>query len=214
MGATEYRPLAGFVVALAAACATPPSPPPSIVVVPAAPPKPAPMPVVLLENPVEQGELPWWHDLEPGVYQTADERVVYAVGRSSDHHHVTEGFLTAKVTARLGVRKAAEPVAFSGTMPEPELSDLFITRQQRFYALYRMPLPAEARLAAPPRRLPVPQALKHAGRRRLGRHVFDGARHMYLECEVEGPIANPDWGRTRATAWLLPPRRSTVERTP
>jgi hypothetical protein len=181
------------------------------VVVPKAP---TAVPPVALQDPVEQGELPWWHDLEPGVYRYQDQRMVFAVGQSSDHHHITEGFLTAKVTARLGVRKAAEPVAFSGTMPEPELSDLFITRQQRFYALYRMPLPSQARLAAPPKPLPVPRALGHAGRRRIGRHVFEGAQHMYLECEVEGPVANPDWGRTRATAWLVTPHHSTVERSP
>lgn len=156
------------------------------------------------ESPVARGELPWWHDLEPGVYAQAGSPVVFAVGRSSDHHHVAEGYLKAKVVARLGVRKAAEPVGFSGTMPEPELSDLFITRQRKFYALYRMPLPEGARLQGAPQPLRIPSALDVPGRRRVGRHVFEGTRHLYLECEVEGPVANPDWGRTRATAMWTP----------
>ena len=191
--------------AWALACAPPPSAPPPARV--AVDPRPAPTELRAAagapppqRGPVAQGELPWWHDLAPGVYDFDGRRRVMAVGRSSDHHHVAEGFLKAKVTARLGVRKAAEPVAFSGTMPEPELSDLFITRDQKFFALYQLPVPEAAQVDPAPAPLAVPVALAGPGRRRLGRHIFEGERHLYLECEVEGPVANPDWGRTRATA--------------
>jgi hypothetical protein len=194
-----------------AACATPPSPaaaPPP----PTPDPRPAPTelraavgePVEPARGPVHRGELPWWHDLPPGVYQFEGQRRVLAVGRSTDHHHVAEGFLKAKVTARLGVRKAAEPVAFAGTMPEPELSDLFITREHKFYALYQLPVPEAAQVEPPAAPLAIPVGLTGAGRHRVGRHVFEGDRHLYLECEVEGPVANPDWGRSRATAMLTP----------
>lgn len=193
----------------AVGCATPPAAPPPAVAVD---PRPAPQELLAVvepapkppQGPVAQGELPWWHDLPPGVYQFEGRRRVLAVGRSTDHHHVAEGFLKAKVTARLGVRKAAEPVAFSGTMPEPELSDLFITREQKFYVLYQLPVPEAAQVEPAPAPLAVPAALVGPGRHRVGRHVFEGDRHLYLECEVEGPIANPDWGRTRATALLMP----------
>lgn len=149
---------------------------------------------------VTRGEIPWWHTLEPSIYALEGQVVVLAVGRSSDHHHVAEGFLKSKVAARLAVRKASETIAFSSPMPEPELFDLFITREQRFYALYRMPVPEKAELTVSPRPLEPPANIDVPGLHRLGRHVFDGERHLFLECEVEGPIANPDWGRSRASA--------------
>lgn len=189
-------------VGACAGSAAPPPPAPPPVVAPVPPPT---TPVVVepsAPSPVARGELPWWHDLEPGIYIMHDTPTVLAVGRSVEHHHVAEGFLKSKVIARLGVRKAAEPVGFSGTMPEPEMSDLFITRDQRFFALYRMPVPEGAALNATATALPIPADLQVEGRHRLGRHVFEGPRHLYLECDVEGPIANPDWGRTRATAAL------------
>ncbi len=168
-----------------------------------APPPTSPaLPAASAPTAIARGELPWWHDLEPGIYVVDGTATVLAVGRSVEHHHVAEGFLKSKVIARLGVRKAAEPVGFSGTMPEPEMSDLFITRDQRFFALYRMPVPKGAALNATAAALPIPADLQVDGRHRLGRHVFEGPRHLYLECDVEGPIANPDWGRTRATAAL------------
>ncbi len=182
----------------------PPSPPP---------PDPRPGPEILgltahtatvAATPVGRGELPWWHDLDPGIYAFEGSTVVLAVGRSADHHHIAEGYLRAKVLARLGVRKAAEPVGFSGTMPEPEMSDLFITRAPKFFVLYEMPLPPGAELSDDPRSLRVPAVLDVPGRRRVGRHIFEGRRHLYLECDVEGPVANPDWGRTRATAMWTP----------
>lgn len=207
--------LIGPLCLLAASCASPQgvTAPPALATPPVALPLALapPAPSSQDPSPISQGELPWWHDLKPGVYLWQGQPVVFAVGRSVEHHHVAEGFLKSKVIARLGVRKAAEPVAFSGTMPEPELSDLFITREQRFFALYLMPVPAGAELEGAPHALPVPITLDVPGRRRLGRHVFEGARHLFLECEVEGPVANPDWGRTRATAQL--PTRASPQRT-
>lgn len=151
-------------------------------------------------SPVGRGEIPWWHDLDPRIYALDGEVVVLAVGRSSEHHHVAEGFLKSKVAARLGVRKASESIGFAGAMPEPELFDLFITREQRFFALYRMAVPEGAEVAVPPEPLEAPANIDVPGLHRLGRHVFDGERHLFLECDVEGPIANPDWGRSRASA--------------
>ena len=123
-----------------------------------------------------------------------------AVGRSENHHHIAEGFLHARVQARMLVRKAAERVAFQGSMPEPLMIDLFITRKHRFYALYQLEVPSDARIEGTIPPIQTPEILrKIEKRRRVGRHVFEGDRHLYMECEVEGPIANPNWGRSRAT---------------
>lgn len=154
---------------------------------------------------VSRGELPWWHGLAAGVYRYRGEVVVLAVGGSTEHHHPTEGFLQAKVTARLAVRKAAAAVSFAGPMPEPELSDLFVTRKETFLALHLLRVPDDATPPSELRELSAPPSLAGAGRRRLGRHVFERDRHLYLECDVEGPVANPDWGRSRATARLSVP---------
>jgi hypothetical protein len=151
-------------------------------------------------GPVGKGELPWWHALEADIYRFDGELVVLAVGDSSDHHHIAEGFMKAKVKARLAARKQAERIAFSGPMPEPELFDLFITREHRFLALYRLEVPANASLTSPAESLEAPRELSVGGMHRRGRHVFVGGRHLFLECDVEGPIANPDWGRSRASA--------------
>lgn len=153
-----------------------------------------------LDNDVARGELPWWHDLPPGVYRLGKDVVVLAIGDSKDHHHIAEGFLQAKVMARLGVRRASSTVRFNAPMPEPALEDLFITRERRILALYLVHVPKEAELPATLKTIDRPSILKGAGRHRVGRHVFEGDRHLFLECDVEGPIANPDWGRTRAAA--------------
>jgi hypothetical protein len=192
----------------AIACATPPASPSSSLEPPApvAPPPEIAAELVSTEtisddtSPAGRGELPWWHELEPSIYRFEGEVVVLGVGDSKDHHHVAEGFLTAKVKARLLVRKACERIGFKGPMPEPELFDLFITREQRFYALYRLDVPHEATLTSPPQPLEVPLEVRAAGMHRRGRHVFEGRRHLFMECDVEGPLANPDWGRSRASA--------------
>jgi hypothetical protein len=151
-------------------------------------------------SPVGRGELPWWHELEPGIYRFEGELIVLGVGDSKDHHHIAEGFLAAKVKARLFVRKICERIGFKGPMPEPDLFDLFITREQRFFALYRLDVPHDAAVTSPAPPLEVPAEARAAGMHRRGRHVFEGDRHLFLECDVEGPIANPDWGRSRASA--------------
>lgn len=160
-----------------------------------------PVPVAVeVDNPVTRGELPWWHALKDGIYRVQDDIVVFGVGISANHHHVAEGFMQSKVSARLGVRKAAELIRFSGTIPEPTMMDLFITRERRFFALYMIRVPKDAGVPANISTLSPPDILRMAGRRRVGRHIYEGERHLYLECDVEGPIANPDWGRTRASA--------------
>ena len=151
-------------------------------------------------GPIGEGELPWWHALPPNIYRFEGSVVVLAVGDSKDHHHIAEGFMTSKVKARLFVRKQAERIGFSGPMPEPQMFDLFITREQRFFTLYRLEVPASAQLSSPIETLEVPRGLGGEGMHRRGRHVFAGDRHLFLECDVEGPIANPDWGRSRASA--------------
>lgn len=203
-----------------AACAAPP---------PAAPPPPAPSaamteairasqpaatPVAVevepTVDPIERGELPWWHALRAGLYRFGDRTVVLGVGRATDHHHIAEGYMKARVTARLAVRKAAEPVQFDGTMPEPRMVDLFITREQKFLSLYVLDVPEAATVPEGLTTVAPPKDLAGAGRRRVGRHVYDGEEHLYLECEIEGPIANPDWGRSKASAWLFVPENRKV----
>lgn len=154
----------------------------------------------LQDTVVTRGELPWWHDLRPGVYRFGKEVVVLATGDSKDHHHIAEGFLQAKVMARLGARRASESIRFQSPMPEPALEDLFVTRERRIMALYLLKVPKDATLPPAIESLERPAALQNAGRHRVGRHVFENDRHLFLECDVEGPIANPDWGRSRAAA--------------
>lgn len=154
----------------------------------------------LQDTVVTRGELPWWHDLRPGVYRFGKEVVVLATGDSKDHHHIAEGFLQAKVMARLGARRASETIRFQSAMPEPALEDLFVTRERRILALYLLRVPKDAALPPAIESLERPAALQNAGRHRVGRHIFENDRHLFLECDVEGPIANPDWGRTRAAA--------------
>ncbi len=154
----------------------------------------------IADNEVTRGELPWWIDLRPGVYRRGRDLVVLAIGDSRDHHHVAEGFLHAKVTARLGVRRASELIRFGGAIPEPELEDLFVTRERRILALYVLRVPKDADVQLTPPAMERPASPRSNGRHRIGRHVFEGDRHLFLECDVEGPIANPDWGRTRAAA--------------
>lgn len=149
---------------------------------------------------VTRGESPWWRTLEAGIYMFDGEPHVLAVGDSKDHHHIAEGFLQAKVMARLGVRRAFESIQLRGTPNEPTLEDLFITRDLRVLALYAMRVPKDAFLVGTPLRLRPPEVLNTPGRHRIGRHVFESDRHLFLECDVEGPIANPDWGRTQAAA--------------
>ncbi len=167
---------------------------------------PAQKPVVaetpVADDPVARGELPWWHDLKPGVFRRGEQTVVLAVGHSPDHHHVAAGFLHSRVAARIAVRRAAATVGFQGTMPQPELSDLFITREQQFWALYELRVPPDAKLPAVVHDLAKPDFSNT--RHRRGRHVFERGRHAFLDCEVEGPIANTDWGRDRATAFWSP----------
>lgn len=199
-----------FALMLSASCAAPQAvePPPRLVQVPPpppAPPPPAPVPITPDADPqlVIEGELPWWYALKSGLYKYGERALILATGRSVDHHHAIEGFVKAKVTARLSARRAASMFTFSGNLPEPELVDLFITRDRKFLALYGLPWatsPAET-----PPALVAPETVSQAGRHRVGRHLYQGTEHLFLECEVEGPIANPDWGRTRAAAFLYRP---------
>jgi len=178
-------------------CASTPPPP---VLVPTEPP-----PKVVVQVPkddaVPEGELPWWHGVEANVYQLNHKRALLAVGRSVEHHHAAEGYLAAKVSARLALRKVIERVTWPSAPSEPELLDLFITRDGAFWALYATWLPENASSEAP-RAISPPDSLGDGTRRRVGRHVFEGRQHLFLECDVEGPIANPDWGRSRASASL------------
>ena len=124
---------------------------------------------------------------------------IIAVGASKDHHHIAEGLLLAKVKARLKVRKASERVAFKSAMPEPQLLDIFVTRKGQILALHSMLIPEDS---SPPKNtatLLVPERLLIPGRHRIGRHIYEGNKHLYMECDVEGPLTNPDWGRSRAS---------------
>lgn len=156
--------------------------------------------LALPNDDISRGELPWWHRLTAGVYNKGGVIMVLGTGDSSDYEHIAEGYLHAKVSARLSVRRASEVIRFDVAQPEPALEDLFITRKRHVFALYAMRLPRNVSLPANVPSLEPPRVFRAEGRRRVGRHVFEGERHLYLECEVEGPIANPDWGRTRAAA--------------
>ena len=211
----RFGPIRGvLLLGLVSACAAP-STPPNAPNAPNAGTKPA---VSTADPPASQAlaptasvkpppRRPWWTDMPADVYHLAGAPIVYGVGRSSEHHHPAEGFLRAKVRARLAVRRAAGTVAFRGPMPEPMLQDLFIDATGTFWALYRLDVPVGA--SAPPNRQPwrAPHPLR-TGRGRVGRHLFEGGRHLFLECDVEGPIANPDWGQTRASAWYTRPVRN------
>ena len=93
-------------------------------------------------------------------------------------------------------------------MPEPYLEDLFITAERAFVALYRLDVPGNVTLPDSVAAWVIPDSFRGLGRRRVGRHIFEDASHLFLECDVEGPIANPDWGQTRASAQWIPARRN------
>lgn len=207
------RWLHGLIALAPAACsastsappAEPPGPSPAMAAAIAASQPPeveAPKPAPPL-TPVEKGELPWWHELRAGVYRFRGRTVVLGVGRSTNHHHVVEGFMKSKVKARLSVRRAADRVVFKGAMPEPRMVDLFVTRENRFLSLYELEVPSTAKAPEDLPALEIPTDLKDGARRRVGRHVYDGPDHLFLECEIEGPIANPDWGQSKASAFLF-----------
>lgn len=137
---------------------------------------------------------PWWAELQTGLYDFAasvgDGAWLLSVGHSAGHHHAAEGLLGARVQARLGLREASRD--------EPRLIDLYITTDREFFVLYGVPQPdAEA---APPLHAPPP--FSAPGRHLVGRHLFEDDQHLYLECDVEGPLANPDWGSDRVSAQL------------
>lgn len=107
--------------------------------------------------------------------------------------------MNARIDARLRLRASA---AEHGLAVEPTLIDFFATPDDVLYVLYGLTMdetfPVEhlTELAAP-------LALFTGGRHRVGGHSFEGDRHLFLECDVEGPIANPEWGATRVSAALV-----------
>lgn len=160
------------------------------------------------EHDVLAGKLPWWHSLEPGLYTFRGDAVALGVGISAGSLHFVEGFFDAKVSARLRVSEAVDRPA-EGL--EPSLLDMFITDDGRFFVLYLVNVVtlaengergASAREPSheSPRLLEAPASLDRLGRHRVGQHLFEGRQHLFLECEVEGPVANPDWGRPSAAA--------------
>lgn len=153
----------------------------------------------VVSEPISQGELPWWHGLKANIYRFNGSYRAIAVGISKDHHHIAEGLLMARVKARLLARKASERVAFKGPMPEPQLLDLFVTRKGKILALHSMPIPESVSVPKGIATLSVPKPLLIRGHHRIGRHIFDGTKHLFMECDVEGPLTNPDWGHSRAS---------------
>lgn len=155
-------------------------------------------------DPILGGRRPWWADLEAGLYRRPvepggeQEPWYLAVGSSDHHHHSAEGLLTAKIAARLGLRQATNTARLE---TEPRMLDLFITPERRFFVLYGIPGEAPSGASSAVSVAP-PAALAADGRHQVGRHIFERDRHLYLECDVEGPIANPDWGSNRISARL------------
>ncbi|MEO1337381.1 MAG: hypothetical protein AAFV29_17185 [Myxococcota bacterium] len=149
---------------------------------------------------------PWWHGIKAGVFRRDTKPAVMAVGRSAEHRHPAEGLIQAKVRARLAVRRAAGAIAFVGPLPEPYIEDMFIGPDGTFWALYRLDVPSNAKWPASVTAWTPPARVRQLGRRRIGRHMFEDTHHLYLECDVEGPLTNPDWGQNRASAALLPSR--------
>ena len=120
-------------------------------------------------------------------------RWALAVGRSSSHHHLAEGIIAAKVEARLRVMEIVDG-------GPPELIDVYVSPSREVYALFGVRLAGPehgahsesgAQLLEPP---PDYDRLPH------GRHAFERARHLFMECAVEGPLLNPEWGATRYSA--------------
>lgn len=136
-------------------------------------------------------ESPWWADVQPGAYRIEGASLTagrwrIAVGRSRGHHHVAEGLLDARVEARLALERALEA-------PMLELLDVFVAPDRSVFVLYgaRLPEGPAPALRPPPDFERVPH----------GRHAFERARHLFMECAVEGPLLNPEWGATRYTAF-------------
>ena len=175
----------------------PPSEPVSAAPAPVAP---APLPAA---DPVSRGEAPWWEGVSTGIYALSmhpggtTHPWAVAVGRSSEHHHAVQGLIQAKVEARMVLGE----LAASGLelAHEPGMIDLFVTAEGELLVLYGSPVleaPDDIEPLHPPARLDSPR------RQLVGRHAFEHSRHLYLECEVEGPLANPEWGTSRLSAQL------------
>jgi len=82
---------------------------------------------------------------------------------------------------------------------EPMLVDLFITRTLEVFALSQLVVPTELARSRQHTELTTPASFLE-GRYRQGRHLFETGRHIYLDCEVEGPFINPHWGLSSAAA--------------
>lgn len=154
-------------------------------------------------DPVASGQRPWWSELSTGSYTlerssepAANKVWDLAVGRSSGHHHPAEGLLEAKVQARLALERELE-----GDDAPLVLLDLFLTPEGILLALTgrRRAAPVDA----PP--LEAPPSVVADGPHLVGPHRFHDDRHLYLECDVEGPLANPSWGTRQVLARIQLP---------
>lgn len=144
---------------------------------------------------------PWWAGVKPGPYRVLGGtpqpgRWLLAEGRSTSHHHAAEGLLKARIDARLRLRAQVD----GSRAIEPVLIDLFITPERHFFVLYGIPLDEDK---DPMPVLSPPSALAIRGQHNVGRHRFYDERHLYLECDIEGPLTNPDWGSRQMTAHLV-----------
>lgn len=180
-------------------CAARRAPPLALAATPPPPPPAAPLATIERAPDVPASpspDRPWWAKLPFGAYRwPADDGRSWwlAVGHSDEHHHSAEGLLTAKVKARLALRQLE-----GAKNEEPRLLDLFITSTRQFYVLYGIEASAEAAIAPLPAR-----TASASGRHLAGRHLFDDGQHLFLECDVEGPLANPNWGSDRVSAMLV-----------
>lgn len=150
-------------------------------------------------DPIGAGLQPWWAHLETATYElhrVGEAHTVWelAVGRSTGHHHPVEGVLAAKVAARLML--APE----SADAPELVLLDLFMTSNRTLLALVGRPRSKPAHPVE--RTLQAPLSIIAKGPHRVGPHRFHDDQHVFLECEVEGPLANPSWGPQQVLARL------------
>jgi hypothetical protein len=94
---------------------------------------------------------------------------------------------------------------FGEEPPRPRLIDLFVSPEGDLFVLLGLRLEGRReRGAAQPPTLAPPPSVIAAGPHRVGPHQFHDDRHLYLECEIEGPLANPNWGAERALARLAP----------
>jgi hypothetical protein len=157
-----------------------------------------------LHLPMDWTERPWWADLRPGVFLLYGHRQILAVGTSTTHRDPRDAIEEADINASEALaRYHAEATGQPADAPSQRW-DLFLDRASRAYALRGLSVPEAFGKQTTAAAIRAPDGLWSDMRRRVGRHIYLRGRHLYAECDVEGPFLSPEWGRYHARSGQRP----------